>query len=103
MDFISNAVGYIGVVIVLSVVYSLVKEIRVILKSNPDVQSKYGKNCWAVVTGGTDGIGKGFVEVSLLQNNMIGTVQVGCQYCHRGKECREGQSGREGVEIYAQQ
>lgn len=27
-----------------------------------DIQKKYGKGCWAVVTGASDGIGKGFCQ-----------------------------------------
>ena len=53
----------IGLTWVLNKVYQLV---QAWLKSrNPsiDIQQKYGKGCWAVVTGATDGIGKGYCEV----------------------------------------
>jgi 17beta-estradiol 17-dehydrogenase / very-long-chain 3-oxoacyl-CoA reductase len=58
--------GYIGLVLVVKALFFLLNELRVILTGNPDIQKKYGKNCWAIVTGSTDGIGRGYVEVQAI-------------------------------------
>ncbi|KAM3139450.1 hypothetical protein pb186bvf_008475 [Paramecium bursaria] len=44
------------------------KEIYKSLQPFPNIQSTYGKDCWAIVTGSTDGLGKGFVEILAKQN-----------------------------------
>ncbi len=34
----------------------------VFLRKGYDLKERYGEGSWAVITGGSDGIGKGFVE-----------------------------------------
>jgi 17beta-estradiol 17-dehydrogenase / very-long-chain 3-oxoacyl-CoA reductase len=50
-----------GLRMVLYLLYLAALEIYKCLKPLPNIQSKYGKDCWAVITGATDGIGKAYV------------------------------------------
>ncbi|CAD8073100.1 unnamed protein product [Paramecium sonneborni] len=55
-------IEWIGIIVFCYFGYLLVKEVKIILSGNSNVQQKYGQGCWALVTGGTDGIGKGFCQ-----------------------------------------
>ena len=50
----------IGSIYVISKIASLLSEFFIILRGDVDIKKKYGDGCWALITGATDGIGKGF-------------------------------------------
>lgn len=50
-----------GLRLVLYGLYLVIYEIYKCLQPLPNIQAKYGKDCWAVITGATDGIGKAYV------------------------------------------
>jgi 17beta-estradiol 17-dehydrogenase / very-long-chain 3-oxoacyl-CoA reductase len=52
----------IGLFWVATQVYQLILALIHLKKGDTDIQLKYGKDCWAVVTGATDGMGKSFCE-----------------------------------------
>ncbi|CAD8162821.1 unnamed protein product [Paramecium pentaurelia] len=55
-------IEWIGMIVVCYFGYLFIKEFKVMLFGNQNIQSKYGNGCWALVTGATDGIGKGFCQ-----------------------------------------
>ncbi|CAK90631.1 unnamed protein product (macronuclear) [Paramecium tetraurelia] len=58
----------VGLITIGFVVFRILEEIYKSLQPFPNIQAKYGKDCWAVVTGATDGIGKGYSQVLAQQN-----------------------------------
>lgn len=54
---------FIGLATIAYFVFQVLKEIYKCLQPFPDLQKRYGKGCWAVVTGATDGIGKGYCQI----------------------------------------
>lgn len=53
----------IGAATIAFFIFRIIEEIYKSLQPFPNIQAKYGKNCWAVISGATDGIGKGYCEV----------------------------------------
>jgi len=53
----------IGLITIAYIIIEILKEIYKCLQPFPNVQIRYGKDCWAVVTGATDGIGKGYCQI----------------------------------------
>ncbi|CAK55715.1 unnamed protein product (macronuclear) [Paramecium tetraurelia] len=58
----------IGSATIAFIVFRILEEIYKCLQPFPNIQAKYGKDCWAVVTGASDGIGKGYCQVLAQQN-----------------------------------
>ncbi|KAM3133944.1 hypothetical protein pb186bvf_013910 [Paramecium bursaria] len=63
-----NMIQIIGLIIVIFFSIDFFWEIYRIIISTSDIQLKYGKNCWAIITGASDGIGKAFVQELAKQN-----------------------------------
>lgn len=49
---------YIGFVVMAYYLSKLINFLRVLFARRYNMKQRYGENTWAVVTGGTDGIGK---------------------------------------------
>ncbi|CAK90630.1 unnamed protein product (macronuclear) [Paramecium tetraurelia] len=68
IDYIFLIIEPLGYTIVLYWVILLLEEIYKCLQPFPDIKKKYGQDCWAVITGATDGIGKAYCQELVKQN-----------------------------------
>lgn len=62
-EIMLNFFAILGLLFMLSKLLPIIQIIRINLSSLKNLNNKYGKGSWALVTGSTDGIGLGFCHV----------------------------------------
>ncbi|CAD8051936.1 unnamed protein product [Paramecium sonneborni] len=68
IDYIFLIIELYGLRMVLYWSFLLLGELYKCLQPIPNIKKKYGNDCWAVITGATDGIGKAYCQELVKQN-----------------------------------